>query len=180
MSIHVLYRNNRQFLLHAVSLLTIALSVFVFWMIFSDLSGFWGEYTSRASGIAWMMFFLVAGNSMMVCMLWLSGRYVLQINETVTGELEVETWDFLGLYRIKIYPRSILSDPKFHYGRAAFSHVPAVNAPWWGLKTPRGKTLVVDLQGTFFFDWQDVHKRISSKIRLKDDPSDIKFRQTNQ
>jgi hypothetical protein len=137
-----------------------ALSAFVFWMIFSDIDGFFKEYSSRASGIAWMIFFLVAGNCMLVCMLWLSGRYVLQISETANGELEVETWSFWGLYCKRKYPGSILINPKFHYGRTAFSHVPTVNAPWWGLKTPRGKSLVVDLQGTFFFDWQNIPRHM--------------------
>lgn len=62
----MLYQNKRAVTLHLVSLLTLALSVFVLYMIFSDLDDFFIEYSSKASGIGWMIFMLLAGNVMLV------------------------------------------------------------------------------------------------------------------
>ncbi len=147
----MLYHNKRAITLHLVSVLTLALSVFVSYMIFSDLDGFFEEYSSKASGIAWLIFMLVMGNAMLVCMLWLSGKYVLEIiqSETNKSEITVKTWSLFGLYRTKTYPKAMLENRKFHFGKANFSHVPTVNAPWYQLKTPSGKTMVMDLQGEF-------------------------------
>src|SRR5690606_4576987 len=154
MNSKILYRNKRTFTLHAVSLLTLRLSFFTFYMIFLSPDEFFAEFSSTASGIAWMIFFLIAGNSMLFCMFWLSGRYVLEIHKyDVQGEIMVKTWSISGSYRRKNYPHSILENRKFHFGHANFSHVPQVNAPWWQLKTPSGKSLIVDLNGDFSHDF---------------------------
>lgn len=93
-------------------------------------------------------------------MFWLSGRYVIEISENKGNEVYiiVKTWSVFGIYRTTIYPKTILEKPKFHFGKANFSHVPTVNAPWWQLKSPNGKTLVVDIQGAFFTSFKDDRK----------------------
>ncbi len=147
----MLYQNKRGVTLHLVSLLTLALSIFVSYLIFSDLDRFFQEYSSKISAILWLMFMLVMGNVMLICMLWLSGKYVIEIIQSNDDEenIVVKTWSIFGFYRSKIYPKGILEHTKFHFGKANFSHVPTVNAPWWQLKTPNGKVLVVDMQGEF-------------------------------
>jgi hypothetical protein len=90
----MLYQNKRVVTLHLVSLLTLALSVFVLYMIFSDLDGFFIEYSSKASGIGWMIFMLLAGNVMLGCMFWLSGRYVLQISALENRQVIVKSLVF--------------------------------------------------------------------------------------
>ena len=166
----MLYQNKRAVTLHLVSLLTLALSVFVLYMIFSDLDGFFIEYSSKASGIGWMIFMLLAGNVMLGCMFWLSGRYVLQISALENRQVIVKTWSFLGIYHTTAYPETILKTPKFHFGKANFSHVPTVNAPWWKLKTPNGKTLVVDMQGDFSINFKDYDQNLKPKKIEKKKP----------
>lgn len=151
----MLYQNRRAVTLHIISLLTLTLSVFVLYMIFSDLEVFLKEYSSNAAGIGWMIFMLLAGNIMLGAMLWLSGRYVLRIWASENGQVMVQTWSFFGIYRTSHYPETILKNPQFRFGNANFSHVPTVNAPWWKLKTPKGKTLVLDMQADFSFDFKE-------------------------
>ena len=159
----MLYQNKRAVTLHLVSLLTLTLSVFVLYMIFSDLDGFFVEYSYKASGICWMIFMLFAGNVMLDCMFWLSGRYVLQISALENGQVIVQTWSVFGIYQITAYPETILKNPKFHFGKANFSHFPTVNAPWWRLKTPNGKTLVVDIHGKFSLNFKEYWQNPKSK-----------------
>lgn len=152
----ILYQNHRKLTLHAVSLLTLALAAFVVYMIFFDLDGFFSEFSSQATGIAWIIFFLLAGNSMLVCMFWLSGRYVLEITKLENQEeLIIKTWSIFGFYHKKRCPAGVLENPEFRFGKANFSHVPTVNAPWWKLKDQNGRTLVVDMNGKFFLDFKE-------------------------
>jgi hypothetical protein len=62
----LLYINKRSFTMYFVSLITVAMSIFVFYMIFSDLDGFFLEYSSRATGIAWMIFMMCCGNILLL------------------------------------------------------------------------------------------------------------------
>src|SRR5690606_41481887 len=39
------------------------------------------SYSSEFSAVAWTVYMLVAGNAMLVCMLWMNGRYILQIKK---------------------------------------------------------------------------------------------------
>ena len=145
----VIYTNNHSLKLYMVSLLILSLSVFVFYMIFSDLDDFYKEYSSKLSGTMWMIFMIVLGNAMFVCMLWLSGRYVLKIEHSEERFVSVKTWSILGLHKTEKYPKSILDNIKYYPGYTHIRGTPAANAPWFKLKTPKGKILVIDTQGHF-------------------------------
>src|SRR5690606_39826967 len=78
---HLICESKRQPALYFISIITVALSIFVFYMIFSDWEEFALEYSSEFSAVAWTVYMLVAGNAMLVCMLWMNGRYILQIKK---------------------------------------------------------------------------------------------------
>ena len=150
----IIYQSKRQPALYFVTVVTLSLSVFVSWMIFSAGDDFNREFSSPASAHAWKIIFLVGGNIMLLCMLWLNGRYVLEIREAEDETVVVKTWSIFGLHRTRRYPKSILTgDRKFHSGQAWVDTGPRVNAPWIRLKTPGGRLLVVDAQGSFTGDW---------------------------
>ncbi len=143
-----LYENFRSTTLHLVSLVTIALAIFVLWMIFHDLEGYLAEFRSLETAAGWTLFFMAAGSAMLSCMIWLSGRYVLSIIQEGNC-VRIKTWSILGLHKTKAYPVSILNACEFKTGKSNFLNSPVVIASWLKLKTPVGKTLVIDLDGKF-------------------------------
>lgn len=64
-------------------------------------------------------------------------------------QVAIKTWSIVGLHGNKQYPKTILSEMVFNAGKGFYGRGPVVNAPWLKLTTPKGKTLVVDLQGAF-------------------------------
>ncbi|HLU86286.1 MAG TPA: hypothetical protein VKZ44_00935, partial [Taishania sp.] len=135
--------------LYFVTLVSVVLSCFVAVLIFSDLEGFLLEFSSTFTGYCWMITFLIVSNLMLVAVLWLNGRYVLKIESFYDEYVTIKTWSIFGNHRTKIYKISILDGLKFMPGRSFLPARPVSNAPWLKLKTPKGKTLVVDLQGEF-------------------------------
>lgn len=140
----VTYINRRTPTLYMVTLITVALSIFTFYMIFSDLDNFFVEYSSRQSGILWMVFFLIAGNIMLGCMLWLSGRYILRIEEAEEGFVYIKTWSIIGRHKTRKYPDNLLDTAMFRKGVSNHPGAPVVVAPYSVLKTPTGKKLILD------------------------------------
>jgi len=128
-----------------VSLLTAGLSVFTFYMIFFDLDNFFIEYSSKLSGIFWMIYFVIFGNILLICMLWLSGRYILKIEEAEEGFVYIKTWSIIGLHKTQKYPREILDTATFHKGVSNHPGAPVVVAPYSILRTPNGKRLIWDV-----------------------------------
>lgn len=161
---HLIYENKRQPILYFVSIIVIALAVFIFYMIFSDWKEFASEYSSRFSAIAWTAFMLVAGNAMLLCIIWLNGRYVLQIEKSTENHILIKTWSISGFHKTRKYPESMLENPIFNFGNASFSHVPTVKASWWKLKAPNGKSFVVDLQGEFFYSFKESNRLKKNKL----------------
>lgn len=145
----IIYTNNRSRTLYIVSLLTFLLSVFVFYMIFSDLNDFYEEYSSKLSGTIWMIFMIIMGNLMLLCMLWLNGRYVLKIENAEKEFIKIKTWSIFGFHKTKTHPNSILNNIKYYEGYTHINGTPTVNAPWFKLKTTKGKMLIIDAQGDF-------------------------------
>lgn len=144
-----LYVNKRSKTLYAVSILTATLSVFVFYMIFSNLELFLQEFETNVHAIFWTTFMVIMGNIMFLCMLWMSGRYVVRVTQLPDEFVAIKTWSILGWNRTKIYPESVWKNSVYQEGKANYHGVPSVNAPWLRLKTPSGKTLVVDLDADF-------------------------------
>jgi hypothetical protein len=156
----MIYESKRQPALYFVTLVTLSLSVFVSWMIFSAGDDFNREFSSPSSALAWKVIFLLGGNIMLLCMVWLNGRYVLEITKAEDEIVSVKTWSILGLHRTRRYPRSILTEGcKFHSGQAWIDTGPRVNAPWLRLRTPEGRLLVVDAQGSFAEEWSAPPRR---------------------
>lgn len=149
----LLYQNSRKYTLNAVGMICLGLSVFVFYMIFHDLDVFFMEYSDPVYGYIALTFFLIAGNAMLVAMVWLSGRYVLLIELIDPNKLKVTTWSMTGFHKSFIQDIQLLTDVQFIKGDAHFSGVPKVSAPWLKLKTSENKILVVDLLGDFS-NWQ--------------------------
>ncbi len=143
----VAYINRRTPTLYMVTLITVALSIFTFYMIFFDLDNFFIEYSSKLSGIFWMIYFVIFGNILLICMLWLSGRYILKIEEAEEGFVYIKTWSIIGLHRTKRYPKAITTSGTYYHGRANLPSTPVVNAPFSVLRTPSGKRLILDEAG---------------------------------
>ncbi len=140
----LLYHNKRQATLYFVSLLTLALSVFTCYMIFSDWDAFAAEYRSDLSAIGWAIFMLVTGNVMLGCMVWLSGRYILRIEQTGEKHVSIQTWSIIGMYKTRVYPLEMLRTAVFYKGVSNYPNAPGVVAPYSVLKTPNGKKLILD------------------------------------
>lgn len=141
------YKNYRTKVLYAISMLAFVLALFVDFIIFSDLSLFLTDYSSKIAAIFWLFILFIVGNILFICMLWLSGRYILQIDLLHPEIINIKTWSIIGLHASKTYPMKILEQSKFHQGYLRFSEAPTVNAPWFRLQTPKGKLLIMDLRG---------------------------------
>jgi len=141
---HLIYESKRQPALYFISIITVALSIFVFYMIFSDWEEFALEYSSEFSAVAWTVYMLVAGNAMLVCMLWMNGRYILQIKKADENYIFIKTWSILGFHKTRKYPADILKTTVFHKGISKYPDTPVVVAPYSVIKTPKGKKLILD------------------------------------
>lgn len=96
---------------------------------------------------------LIMGNVMFCCILWLSGKYVLKIENAEKGFIYITTWSVLGVNKISKHPVTILKAMKYHQGYTKIPDTPATNAPWFQIKTIKGKILVIDAQGNFVPKW---------------------------
>lgn len=145
----LIFSSKRQLALYFVTLISLAVPVFTGYMIFSDLDKFLLEFSSKLSGYCWMVTMILASNVMLGAVLWLNGRYVLKIESFFEEYVTIKTWSILGNHRTRIYAITILDGLKFMPGRSFLPARPVSNSPWFKLKTPKGQTLVVDLQGEF-------------------------------
>lgn len=148
----LLYKSRRSLILHLLSVMTLSLFVYVIYLIFSDLSGFMEAFGSVSSAIFVMIIFIVLGSAMFIALCWLSGRYVLTIVRVENEKefIQVKTWSVLGFYKTRKYHRNILKKYAYFRGESAYYEAPSVKAPWFRLKTPNGKWLVVDARGEFY------------------------------
>lgn len=151
----LIYESKRQSVLYFVSVLTLATSVFVLYMIFSDWEEFASEYSSKFSAIGWTIFMIITGNIMFVCVLWLSGKYILQIKQADENHLFIKTWSILGFHKTQKFPAEILKTAVSHIGMTKTHRSPVVIAPYSVLKTLSGKKLILDEQGS----WTSTKKR---------------------
>lgn len=87
---------------------------------------------------------------MLVCMLWLSGRYILQIEKADEQHIFIKTWSIIGIHKTRKYPLAILKTETYYKGVSNHLNAPVVVAPYSVLKTTTGKKLILDEQGKFF------------------------------
>lgn len=151
----LIYKSNRLVVLYFVSVLTMVLSIFVIFMIFSNWSRFAMEFDSKFSAIAWAIFMLIAGNIMFCAVLWLNGKYILRIEQADEHFVFIKTWSIFGIHKTRKYPADILNSATFYNGITKSYRTPVVIAPYSILKTSSGKKLVLDEQGT----WVSTKKR---------------------
>ncbi len=85
-------------------------------------------------------------------MLWLSGRYILQIEQIDEETIAIKTWSAIGWHKTRNHSKKILQTQQFYPGRSIHWGAPSVNAPYSIIKTERGKKLLLDEQGEFFTD----------------------------
>lgn len=145
-----LYQNSRYSTLNFLSVATISISVFVMFIIFWDLEGFLRVFPQTYMG--WMLIGFVATIflSMVFVLLWISGRYVLTIREIDDSTLVVSTWSVWGKRNTHLYPKSILEPSFYTINTMCLPDDKATQSFWIPLKTPKGKDLIVDLQGVFY------------------------------
>lgn len=148
---NILYKNNRILTLYFVAVITIALALFVYYMIIQNYHSLREEFTSTFTFISFIAFVILSTHILLATVLWIHQRYVLSIIKIDEQTIEVKTWSIIGLHGNKKYPKEILDKSDFISGQGFYGRGPVVNAPWLKLKTPDNKTLVVDLQGIFYF-----------------------------
>src|SRR5690606_3159371 len=127
---HLIYESKRQPALYFISIITVALSIFVFYMIFSDWEEFALEYSSEFSAVAWTGYMLVAGNAMLVCMLWMNGRYILQIKKADENYIFIKTWSILGFHKTRKYPADIFLSTVFYNGISNYLYNSVIVTPF--------------------------------------------------
>lgn len=149
MQAQVLYYNQRRFTLYAVSLLTFLVAAFTNYMIYSNWHGLLHEFGSQASAVVWITFMIVMGNAMLAAMVWLSGKYVLRVDQLDEQTIAVKVWTIYGLPYDRSYPASILAKSKSYQGRSSHIGAPTVSAPYTIIRTAKGKKLIIDDAGVF-------------------------------
>lgn len=147
----ILYKNNRLRTLYFATTITIAMPLFVYYMIIRNFQNLRAEFTSTFTFILFIAFVILSTHILLATILWIHQKYVLRIIKIDEQTIEVKTWSIIGLHGNKQYPKEILNKTKFMDGTGFYGRGPVVNAPWLKLKTPDNKTLVVDLQGEFYF-----------------------------
>ena len=148
---NILYKNNRILTLYFATSITIALPLFVYYMIIHNYQSLREEFTSTFTFISFIVFVILSTHILLATILWINQKYVLRIIKIDEQTIEVKTWSIIGLHGKKQYPKEILDKSDFMSGRGFYGRGPVVNAPWLKLKTPNNKTLIVDLQGEFYF-----------------------------
>ncbi|MCU0395496.1 MAG: hypothetical protein MUF29_06280 [Chitinophagaceae bacterium] len=146
---NLLYINGRQWTLAFVSLVSLAAAAGVDYVVWLEPASLDEEFDSPLHAWAFKGMVMVLGHAMLVAVWWLSGRYVLEMQEAAKDTLVVKTWHWLGLHRTRRYPVSLLEDAGYVEGRTRLPGRPVVHAPWLKLRTPGGKALVLDLQGKY-------------------------------
>lgn len=145
-----LYKNHRSLTLYFCSLVSIAMPIFCNYMIFSDFQSFKTEFSSDFSAYCWTAFMIILAHSIFLVMIWLSGKYLLEIKQIDNDWIQIKTWSIIGFHKTTTEPIDILKKQKYNSGYSKFQGAPAVNAPYLTLRTTKGKKLIVDLKAEFF------------------------------
>lgn len=146
----LLYKNNRVVRIYLAAIFTFATVTFAYFMVITQFDSLKKEFTSTTNLIAFLVFIFLCTHILLGTMLWMHQRYVLKIIEVDKHIIEIKTWSIIGLHGNKQYPKEILNETEFNPGKGFYGRGPVVNAPWLKVKTPKGRTLVVDLQGEFY------------------------------
>ena len=107
------------------------------------------EFGSVGAALAWKAGLILLSSILFWPLLWLSGRYVTQVEHVGRQRLRVTVWSLTGARETEW--KAAFSGGEFHAGKLVLPYTPIVNAPWTGYRTPEGKKLVVDAQGDFPF-----------------------------
>lgn len=145
--LRLLYVSRRSRTLWLVLLVTLAPVPLSAWLVsLPDEARLLADFGSLGAARIWQVGMVLLGSVLFWPMLWLSGRYVTQVEATAGGGVRVEVWTLLG-------PRTedwtALRGGEFHAGQSHGLPGVQVDAPWTGYRTPAGKRLIVDEQGEF-------------------------------
>ncbi|MCO5248167.1 MAG: hypothetical protein M9887_04360 [Chitinophagales bacterium] len=149
----LIYTNRRGILLHVISIGSMAISIYLLYLLFGNIHDLVSELPSKNFGYFIVVLLTLLVFVIPVFIIWLHGRYVLKIIKTVyPNEIAVTTWSFFGNYRTKKYPEDIFSQAKYKKGKYLNPDGVSVDAPWLKITTPDNKILIIDLQGDIMDD----------------------------
>lgn len=157
------YISSRAKILWFVTLVSIMLSVFTFYMIFNMPMTILSEFDSLISMRIWQGLLLILGNIFTATMIWMSNRYVLSIHLVNMQNIAIKTWSIFKLSNTRIFQLDDFKNNQVtsHDGELFLPRVPLVMAPWDSLKLNGGKKFIVDTQGSFPLGyeqyWELVH-----------------------
>jgi hypothetical protein len=150
MNIKILFESKRRLALNLASAVSFSILVMTNALIFSDWEKFESEFDSYTIAVIWAIVFNLFSIALPIAVIWMSGRYILKIRLIGENEILISTWTIFGFHKKYKEHKSILKDADFVAGKGFYGRGPVVNAPWNKIKTSKGKTLVQDLQGTFY------------------------------
>lgn len=140
----LLYRSGRAGLLWLLVPVTLAPALLAAWLVaLPSEAQLLADFGSTAAARAWQVGMVALGSLLFWPLCWLSGRYVLRVEQPAAGAVRLRLWTLLGA-RTREWQRPFAGG-EAHDG---LSDVQAT-APWTGYRTPEGRLLVVDGRGEF-------------------------------
>lgn len=148
--IGLIYSNNREKVLYALSGLVVIISFFVCFRIWEDSARLFSFLDLPLFvSILGLIVLSLAGNVFLICLFWLDGRYVLRIERIDRKHVLITTWRLFRRPKTVKYYDGILKT--VFRGRRVGRHRSAspFRSPCTLLRTPRGKKLLIDHAGDF-------------------------------
>lgn len=143
----LIFSSKRTKMLWFVTVLSFFLSVSInITLLTMDIDKELMEYSSLLSFVAFQIFFVIAGNILLVVMIWMSGKYAISIIVNPGNNISVKCWGIFG-YRIHTFSVNRIISSTYFAGQSNFAGAPRVNAPWIRLKTDLGNLFIIDMQG---------------------------------
>ncbi|WAC40131.1 hypothetical protein [Pedobacter sp. SL55] len=145
----LVYQSKRENALWFVSVISLVTSCIINYLVCTGkISN--TDFSSQLSYIFWMIAFIIAGNLLMIVLLWMHGKYLIMLSILPNQMIAVTSWSIWGKHQTKTYTKAnFCGHVKSYDGKSNFYNIPSVNAPFVKIKTLQGKVFIVDLQGEF-------------------------------
>ena len=144
-----IYTNNRRATLNFASAISFGILVFTLVMIFKDYNSFVAEFKSPTEATIFTVIFILLSLALPITFCWISGRYVLRIDQLDDTTIRLTTWTLYFWHQRFTQPYAILQNSTLQPGQGFYGRGPVVNAPWEKVMTTNNKTLVIDLKANF-------------------------------
>ena len=143
----LLYRYKKEYLLYGLSILVLAVVIYADSAIFPSIDNYFKRSELVSNDMLSVIFLVLVLNGLWVGLIWFFQKTILEMRESSeAGSVDIKTWSIFKRNNWKTYSKEIFKTQIYFSGESE----EGIKTPMIKLKTPVGKTLILDLSGEFY------------------------------